>query len=162
MRWHYCRARNTVLGGGSSGSTAVPVNRPLANVPASVAPSLVVTGSLEKVLDTFSGVAGHPARDEAAREHVGCPCRRAPRARDLPRLVATAHHGNATIGHLTSNADENERHAARAVEIRERIVTLAPASWQDAVELVQAKSLGDTRAQGEPLRLERLLASLPE
>jgi non-specific serine/threonine protein kinase/serine/threonine-protein kinase len=49
------------------------------------------------------------------------------------RLVAQAYHGKATIAHLTDNVPDHERFAIRAVELRERVMTLAPDSWQDEI-----------------------------
>jgi tetratricopeptide (TPR) repeat protein len=49
------------------------------------------------------------------------------------RLVAQAYHGKATIAHLTDNVPDHERFALRAVELRERVMTLAPDSWQDEI-----------------------------
>jgi non-specific serine/threonine protein kinase/serine/threonine-protein kinase len=53
------------------------------------------------------------------------------------RLVAQAYHGKATIAHLTDNVPDHERFAIRAVELRERVMTLAPDSWQDEIALAR-------------------------
>jgi non-specific serine/threonine protein kinase/serine/threonine-protein kinase len=53
------------------------------------------------------------------------------------RLVAQAYHGLATIAHVINHVPDHERAVTRAIEIRERVAALVPASWQDQADLAR-------------------------
>lgn len=57
---------------------------------------------------------------------------------DILRLVATAYHGRATIGHLTDHQPDNEAMSRREIAVLHRIRELAPGAWQDALALTRA------------------------
>jgi tetratricopeptide (TPR) repeat protein len=56
------------------------------------------------------------------------------------RLMAQAYHGKATSAHATDNVPEHERAVARAIEIRERVLALAPGNWQDQIDITKEHS----------------------
>jgi tetratricopeptide (TPR) repeat protein len=55
------------------------------------------------------------------------------------RLMAQAYHGQATIAHLINHVPDHERAAARAVEIRERVLAIS-GGWQDQIDLARQYS----------------------
>lgn len=58
---------------------------------------------------------------------------------DLLRLIATAYHGRATIGHLTGHVPDNEAMSRREIAVLERIRSLSPGAWGDALSLTRAR-----------------------
>ena len=57
---------------------------------------------------------------------------------EILRLIATAYHGRATIGHLTSHQPDNEAMSRREIEVLQRVQLISPGSWQDAISLTRA------------------------
>ncbi len=82
-------------------------------------------------------VSGAPEFDAAilAAEHQLAA---SPNDVEILRLIATAYHGRATIGHLTGHQPDNEAMSRREIEVLQQVRSISPGSWQDAISLTRA------------------------
>jgi hypothetical protein len=85
-------------------------------------------------VDPVAGAPEFDAAIEAAERHLAGNANDV----DVLRLIATAYHGRATIGHLTDHQPDNEAMSRREIEVLQRIRSLSPGAWQDGLNLTRA------------------------
>ena len=85
-------------------------------------------------VDPAAGAPEFDAAIEAAKRQLATDANDV----NLLRLVATAYHGRATIAHLTNHQPDNEAMSRHEIDMLQRIRSLSPGAWQDALNLTRA------------------------